>query len=302
MSLEVALQLSKLGLAVLPVRGKRPLTPHGVHSASSDPKIFRRWNWKGADCAVATGRVIDVLDVDVRWPRSLRGQEEKLGSNGEGGGRNGFQTIEVLGLSLPETVSASTPSGGRHYWFRHVKGSRSRTIGEGLEWWAKGKFAIVPPAEGREWVNAGAVAEAPEELKRLVLTRISPGDDTSPIFSSGPPMTAAADTNTGASRVPQPVYIMILRLMPLTRCSRRDQRRAAALFNVVAKKQEGRNNALNYAAWRFRELVEKEAISGIGACKLLLMASKANGYLAKDGAEAVRATIMSGFGLGEWPQ
>jgi hypothetical protein len=108
------------------------------------------------------------------------------------------------------------------------------------------------------------------------------------------------DENDG--RVSQPVYMVILRLMPLTHCSRRDQRRAAALFNVVAKKQEGRNDALNYAAWRFRELAEKEAISAAGACRLLWMASKANGYLAKDGAEAVRATIMSGLGLGEWPE
>jgi hypothetical protein len=154
MSLETALQLSKLGFAVLPVNGKRPLTPHGVHSASSDPKVFRRWRWEGADCAVATGKVIDVLDVDIR-PRTIGGQEEKLGSNGEGEGRNGFQTIERMGLSLPETVSTSTPSGGRHYWFLHVKGSRSRTIGEGLEWWAKGKFAVVPPAKGREWLDAG---------------------------------------------------------------------------------------------------------------------------------------------------
>jgi hypothetical protein len=146
MSLETALQFSQLGFAVLPVRGKRPLTPHGVHSASSDPQVFRSWGWKGADCAVATGWMVDVLDVDIRpRPRSMGGQEEKLGRDRDREGRNGFQTIEEMGLSLPPTVVASTPSGGRHYWFRHVEGSRSRTIGPGLEWFAKGKSRSFRP-------------------------------------------------------------------------------------------------------------------------------------------------------------
>ncbi|MGB2649623.1 MAG: hypothetical protein WBC86_18790 [Pseudolabrys sp.] len=87
----------------------------------------------------------------------------------------------------------------------------------------------------------------------------------------------------------------------MPKAERRDQRRAAALFNVVALKRSGRNNALNYCAWALRELVEKGAIEASGACKLLIKACKANSYLAKDGEEAVRATIMSGLGLKEWP-
>lgn len=71
------------------------------------------------------------------------------------------------------------------------------------------------------------------------------------------------------------------------------------MFNMVALKRSGRNNALNYCAWALRELVEKGAIEASGACKLLIKACKANDYLAKDGEEAVRATIMSGLGLKE---
>ena len=113
----------------------------------------------------------------------------------------------------------------------------------------------------------------------------------------GPPMSEAI---ASSSKVPKPIYFLILRLMP--KAERRDQRRAAALFIVVALKRSGRNNALNYAAWAFRELVEKDAIEASGACKLLVEACNANGYLAKDGAEAVRLTIMSGLGLTEWPE
>jgi len=54
----------------------------------------------------------------------------------------------------------------------------------------------------------------------------------------------------------------------MPKAERRDQRRAAALFNVVALKRSGRNNALNYCAWALRELVEKGAIEASGACKL----------------------------------
>jgi hypothetical protein len=81
-----------------------------------------------------------------------------------------------------------------------------------------------------------------------------------------------------------------------------DQRRAAGLFNVVASKRSGRNNALNYVAWAFRELIASGAIKASGAALLLIEACKANGYLKKDGEEAVRATIMSGLGLKEWPE
>ena len=70
---------------------------------------------------------------------------------------------------------------------------------------------------------------------------------------------------------------------------------------LLAKKQ-GRNDALHWASRScFRELIASGAIKPSGACMLLIEASKANGYLAKDGEEAVRLTIMSGLGLKEWP-
>jgi hypothetical protein len=103
-----------------------------------------------------------------------------------------------------------------------------------------------------------------------------------------------------STKVPKPIYFLILRLMP--RASAREQRRVAALFNVVASKRSGRNNALNYVAWAFREIVAGGGIKASGATSLLVEASKVNGYLAKDGEEAVRATIMSGLGVKEWPE
>jgi hypothetical protein len=297
MSLNVALEFASRGYSVLPVGpNKRPWTDHGVHSASSDPSVFSRWDWKGAACAIATGEKVEVLDVD------LRGASGALPLVGQGsppeGGVDGFATLKSLGLDwdLIQTLTlcARTPSGGGHAWFKPVSG-KSRTLGPGAEWFSTGKYVVAPPAPGRAWLNDLPIAEAPEELKRIVLASHSLRD-AGRIFP-GPLMTGPIASST---KVSKPIYLLILRLM--REAERRDQRRAAGLFNVVALKRSGRNNALNYAAWAFRELVEKGAIEASGACKLLVEACKANGYLAKDGAEAVRLTIMSGLGLTEWPE
>src|SRR5215469_8068543 len=96
--------LSRQGFAVFPVRGKQPLTPHGVYSASHD---ISRFSWRDADgVGIATGEAsgVDVLDVDIRL--SHVGRENPLGV----GGVNGLATLATLG-PLPETRAASTPSG-----------------------------------------------------------------------------------------------------------------------------------------------------------------------------------------------
>src|SRR5262245_36039495 len=133
-ALNVALEFASRGYAVLAVGpDKRPWTEHGVYSASSDPQVFSRFNWNGAVCAVATG------------------------------------TLEALGGELPNTLAASSPSGGRHYWFKHVDGSRSKDLGPGLQWFSDRKFVLTPPAPGREWLNNLAITEAPDWLVKLVL-------------------------------------------------------------------------------------------------------------------------------------
>jgi hypothetical protein len=300
MTFATALAFAERGFSVLPVGpNKVPWTDHGVYSATSDPSVFSRWDWKGAACAVATGEKVEVLDVDVRGAVGalpLGGQGNPPACGG-GGGVDGFATLKPLGLDwdLIQTLTlcARTPRGG-HAWWKPVSG-KSRTLGPGVEWFSKGKYVVVPPAPGREWLNNLPVAEAPEELKQLVLANHTHRDAGRNFL--GPLMSEAI---ASSSKVPKPIYFLILRLMP--RASAREQRRAAGLFNVVAGKRSGRNNALNYVAWAFRELIAGNAIKASGAALLLVEACKANGYLAKDGEEAVRATIMSGLGLNEWPE
>ena len=65
----------------------------------------------------------------------------------------------------------------------------------------------------------------------------------------------------------------------------------------MASKREHRNNWLNCTAYTFRQFVLDGDLSHEGAVKLLIAACEANGYLAKDGWDAMMATINSGLGM-----
>jgi len=92
--------------------------------------------------------------------------------------------------------------------------------------------------------------------------------------------------------LPKALYREVLRLLPGIG---RNQRRVRETLNVLVWKTTGRNDALNWAAWRFREFVAEGLISDADASRLLEAASELNGYTAKDGIRAVRATIASGL-------
>jgi hypothetical protein len=292
----VAKTLAAQGLAVFPVRAKQPLTPNGVYSATSDPAALLRLDWRNADgCGLATGETsgIDVLDVDVRERDGppLEGQEF-LSPPAPAVHRDGFALLAQLG-TLPATLTAQTPRNGRHFYFRHVPGGRSRKFADGsVEWFSTGKLVVVPPAPGRTWVNEAEIAEAPEWLRAMVLNGAREG------MEGGTPGPLVEAASANAAEVPKEIYQLILRMM--RKAPPQQQRRARRIWNVVAAKREHRNDGLNWGAYRFRELVAEHAITAGSVCRLMWLAAVANGYVAKDGIAATRATIMSGLGIREW--
>jgi hypothetical protein len=303
--LDVALTLAAQGLPVFPVFGKTPLTPHGVYSASADPNIFERFDWSAADgCGIATGTPsgIDVLDVDVRdrQARPMVGRKDSSAPACDEG-VNGFAALAALG-ELPDTLATSTPSGGRHFWFKHIEGSRSRRLAPGVEWFSDKKLVVVPPAPGRAWLNNAAenaeIADAPEWLRSIVLNTKRRGGQEN---SFGPPLDASASSafssDFGVRHVPKPIYFLILRVAR----NGRPQRRVMGLWSNLAAKRQHRNDGLNFTAYVLRELVQSGDLKPDGACALLWLASEANGYLAKDGDSVVRGTILRGLGLSDWP-
>ena len=245
-------------------------------------------------------------------------------------GVNGFETLEALGGTLPDTLPASSPSGGEHRWFKHIEGSRSKNLGPGLQWFSNLKFVLVPPAPGRAWLNDVPIAEAPEWLTKLVLAEphthtwqgwqgqnkpsvpplaMSNGNailglqllSMRPADVRQPPPRPKVEIIPSGGSVPKALYLLILRLMRTA--SGFSQRRVIRTLSVLINKKQGRNDALHWAGRHcFRELMEGGAIEASGAATLLVEACKLNGYLTKDGEEAVRQTIMSGLGLTEWPE
>jgi hypothetical protein len=277
----VAKRLAVQGLAVSPVRSRQPLTSHGVYDATCDLNVLCRLNWRDADgCGLATGEVngVDVLDVDVRPPGGREG-------NPDGQGKDGFAALARLGPALPETLTAQTPRDGRHSFFRHVIGSKSRDLCAGVEWFSDRKLVVVPPAPGRAWLNRAEIAEAPDWLKALVLApRTQARDEDHRGFPSGPPVV----NSLGVDReVPRDIYFLILRGMP--KAELRVTRRVRGLWRNLAAKQRGRNDGLNFTAWQFRAFVMTGDLDRQVAANLLWLACAANGYLAKDKGSAAKA-------------
>jgi hypothetical protein len=292
----VARDLVKAGFAVFPVFDKRPLTPHGVHSASRNLSEFGKLNWRGANgVGIATGKAsgIDVLDVDVRLS-----QVDRENPSSSVQGRDGIATLASL-PPLPETRIASTPNGGRHYWFRHIEGSRNCKLADGsLEWFSDGKLVVVPPAPGREWICETEIAEAPEWLRAMVLSPHPHPRQAGQRNSSGPLVTATnTNSSLGSSHVPKPIYTLILRGMP--NANARAQRRVRGLWSNLAAKPQHRNEGLNYAAWEFNQFIRSGDLDPDVAANLLWLACETNGYLAKDGEDVVKEVINRVLKTGE---
>jgi hypothetical protein len=127
--------------------GKHPigrLVPNGFKDATTEEATIRRWlhQYPDAGIGMPTGAVsgIDVLDIDLK------------------NGRDGTLPLEnLLGDlgALPETESASTPSGGEHLYFRHAEGVRCSTdgLGVGLDVRGDGGFVVLPPSHGLyKWI------------------------------------------------------------------------------------------------------------------------------------------------------
>jgi hypothetical protein len=237
-----------------------------------------RSDWSRANVGVATGwrSGVDVLDIDRH-------------------GGDGFETLKEIGLALPETLTSRTPRDGRHVWFKHFEGSKSKKLGPALEWFSHGKFVVVPPAPGRFWESDAEIADAPDELRRLVLASTIHGQER----NLSAHLMDHAHLN---GELPRSLYFQLCRLMPNERCKPKDRRFAGTVLNKLIRLTEGRNNGLYSSTLGFRELVGREAIEVSGACQLLLKATEMNGYLAKDGIETVRLTIMSGLVIKEWPE
>jgi hypothetical protein len=156
-----ALEYRSLGLSVLPLRGKRPMTARGVHDASSDIGAIREWwsRWPDANIGIACLGLV-VLDIDPR-----HGGDEVLAQ-------------ALTGRPpLPPTWTVRTGGArpGRHIYFGSEADSLVGRLGHssGVDVKTRGGYVVAPPSRHPEtdqrysWIanpREQALAELPEWL------------------------------------------------------------------------------------------------------------------------------------------
>src|SRR5262245_60758345 len=254
-ALEATLQYAGHGWSVLPCRDKVPLVRGGVHAATRDLATIERWlhTWPQANVAIACGAPSGIVVVDIDDPS---------------------QVPELLDL---QTLAASTPSGGRHLYFRYAEGTRHRVFDWG-ELRSDGLYVVAPPASGREWISNSVIADVPEHLARIVSN-----DQT---VTSLPPMEwadAIADHNKTVAR-----------------WSREESFALVAYRNATSRVLNAKHRmiALNAEIYALGRLVGRGWITQSDVVRGMEAASRHNGLIAKRGLEVARAVILGALAKG----
>jgi putative DNA primase/helicase len=159
-ALDWALRYASIGMAVYPVGANRqPVIAggHGFRDASTDPAIIAAWwaKWPYADIGWAVPADVLAVDLDAKK------------------GKNGYRDFEEkIGLAADnfDTPQASSPTGGRHLYFR-ANGVRYQTETEierlGIDLRTGGESGggmVLPgPGNGRKWLRplSGPWMDAP---------------------------------------------------------------------------------------------------------------------------------------------
>lgn len=169
-----ALHCARRGVPIFPLkpRGKKPLTTHGFHDATTEETIIRKWfeETPDANIGIPTGPSsgLFVLDVDF-----------------DHGGAGSLSALEGEYGKLPDTVKVHTGGGGSHYYFRYPKDVEIRNsagkLGAGLDVRGDGGYIVAPPSihpNGRVYAVVSEIrkpAEAPRWLiEKIIETQKKP--------------------------------------------------------------------------------------------------------------------------------
>jgi putative DNA primase/helicase len=264
-----AILCAKRGWHVFPCSpaDKKPLTEHGLKDATRDSATIKRWwtQWPRAMIGIRTGPESGFFAIDLDLD-----PEKKL---------NGVAAFEMLknGGELPETITAQTPRGGRHLWFRWVDGIKNSAgkVAPGIDVRGAGGYVIAPPsrrADGAEYQfladDWDGPAEAPSWLLELILPKKQEEASRKTAAGNG------ADTNYARAAL---------------------DRECAA---VTSAQPGGRNNTLNRSAFNLGQLVAGGALSESEVSDRLYSAATTCGLVKDDGCEMVEKTIASGLAAG----
>lgn len=267
-TLDHALGYAARGWHVFPcVAGeKRPATAEGFYNATADEKALRRLFSGAANLAIACGASgLVVLDLDVK------------------NGRDGIAALAALEArhgALPATLTARTPTGGEHRYFRATEGVEIRNsegkIAPGVDVRGLGGYVLAAPSTvngaGYVWTHDAPIAALPATWIDL-LARHEP-----------------ARPRLALARPPRPsdrrarVY-----------CDRALEGEARELARGARGE---RNSTLNASAFSLATLAHHGVFTRTDAYHALRRAGEDNGMIGDDGARSFDATFESGWRAG----
>ncbi len=131
-TLDDALALARAGWAIIPLRGKIPLTAHGVKDASTDPAQIRRW-WGSAQHNVGARvpATLVVLDIDPQ----------------NGGSLAQLETAIAGPMPATLTVHSGRGTGGQHRYHLHPGGVLTSTrLPGGIDVKTDRGYCVMPPS------------------------------------------------------------------------------------------------------------------------------------------------------------
>lgn len=157
-----ALEYAEKEWPVLPIvpNAKNPLTTHGFKDATTDPNRITNWftKYPTANVGIATGieSGLVVFDLDVK------------------NGKDGVTALLDAVGALPKTLTATTPSGGMHHYYKHPGGHvPNRTdLLPGVDVRGDGGYVVAPPScideMPYEFINDLEPAPLPLQLLTLL--------------------------------------------------------------------------------------------------------------------------------------
>jgi putative DNA primase/helicase len=147
---QAALYYAGMGWHVIPLAENSKFPPkikEWQHEATIDATIITQWwsQWPNANIGIATGEKSGIFVLDVDGP--------KHGTN-EAKGIDGNESLKELlddhGGSIPDTVEAITPTGGRHILFKYPDGviipNSSNSLGDGLDVKSTNGYMVAAPS------------------------------------------------------------------------------------------------------------------------------------------------------------
>lgn len=155
-----ALRLAAAGWPVIPLRGKIPMTAHGVKDATTDRQLIAAWWPAGArrNIGARVPRSLLVLDIDPQNGGSLA------------------ELADAAGGQLPRTltVHSGRGTGGRHLYFLNPGGALTSTrLPAGIDVKTETGYLVMPPSlhpdtgQPYRWEDAPA-APLPPALRKLL--------------------------------------------------------------------------------------------------------------------------------------